>query len=85
MREPSGAGLRKSLYSQRMLPACRHLGAGSVPLRQACRDAERHIPRRRRWAMRLPVRHGSPSELAHFQSAGRGSSEMPISRVWIAT
>ena len=81
MREPSGPGLRKGLCSQRMLPACRHLCAGSVLLRQACRGAERHIPRRRRWATGLPVGHGSPSKRVHIQSAGRSSSEMLISRV----
>ena len=45
MREPSGAGLRKSLYSQRMLPACRHLwrrqrpALASVPRRGKAHSA----------------------------------------------
>ena len=45
MREPSGAGLRKGLCSQRMLPACRHLwrrqrpAPASVPQRGKAHSA----------------------------------------------
>ena len=56
MREPSGAGLRKSLYSQRMLPACRHLWRRQHP-------APASVPRRGK-------AHSTPSPLGDG-AAGR--------------
>ena len=56
MREPSGAGLRKSLYSQRMLPACRHLWHRQRP-------APASVPRRGK-------AHSTPSPLGDG-AAGR--------------
>ena len=56
MREPSGAGLRKSLYSQRMLPACRHLWHRQHP-------APASVPRRGK-------AHSTPSPLGDG-AAGR--------------
>ena len=56
MREPSGAGLRKSLYSQRMLPACRHLWHRQRP-------APASVPRRGK-------AHSAPSPLGDG-AAGR--------------
>ena len=49
MREPSGAGLRKSLYNQRMLPTCRHLAGdarAAAPTGAARPDVARRGGRR---------------------------------------